>query len=69
MSFKENPKNIHKREQKIPLTIKEAQTRKKAHKIASKNSTLLSTANPISSLDGIHKILEHLEMNRHEPKF
>jgi hypothetical protein len=34
-----------------------------------KESTLLSTAKPSSSIDQIHKIQEHIEMNGHEPKF
>jgi hypothetical protein len=44
VSFNENPKHFHKREQKTPLTIKEAQKMKIAHNKAAKNSTLLSTA-------------------------
>jgi hypothetical protein len=69
MSFKENPKHSHKQEQKTFLTIKEAQTRKKAHKITTKNSTLLSDAQTKSSQDRIHEILEHVEMNSLEQKF
>jgi hypothetical protein len=68
-SFKQKPKHIHKQEQKTPLTIKEAQTRKKAHKKATKNSTLLSNAQPTSLLDQIQEILKHVEINALKPKF
>jgi hypothetical protein len=34
MSFKEYPKHVHRQQPKTPLMIKEAQTRKKAHKLA-----------------------------------
>jgi hypothetical protein len=43
MSFKENPKHIHKRVQKTPLTIRETQNRKKAHKIARTDGSILKT--------------------------
>jgi hypothetical protein len=69
MSFKENPKHIHKREQNTPLTIEEAKIRKRTHRLAIKEATLLSSAQPTSSLDRIHEIIEHIEMNGKEPKF
>jgi hypothetical protein len=69
MSFKENPKHIYKQQQKTSLMIQEAQRKKKTHKLAMKESTLLSTPQPTSSLDQIHKILKHIEINGREPKF
>jgi ribonuclease HI/ribosome-binding protein aMBF1 (putative translation factor) len=42
---------------------------KKTHKFAIKESSLLSAAQPTSSLDQIHEILEHIEIYGHLPKF
>jgi hypothetical protein len=68
MSFKEKTKAHPQRRTKKPLCDQRSTDKEKSTKNSHENSTLLSKAQPTSSLDQILKILEHVKMNGHKIK-
>jgi hypothetical protein len=68
MSLNENLRHNHKREQKTPMTIEEAQAKKNTEICNERINSFIYHSTHIITRP-LHEILNHIEMNGHKLKF